>query len=145
MARRPAAAAGLDAAAGVGATAGLDAAAGVGATAGSRGSARAAQQRGAAIPELQRIRRQIDALDRRIVALLNQRAALGLAAGQAKRVAGQRAIHDPERERAVLARIAAENPGPLSNDQVLAIYRRIMAATRRLETDARRPAKPDQP
>jgi chorismate mutase/prephenate dehydratase len=89
-------------------------------------------------PEVRRIRRQIDALDRRIVALLSDRAALGLAAGEAKRALGRRAVRDPERERAILERIAAENPGPLPDDDLLAIYRRIISATRRLESRARR-------
>jgi chorismate mutase len=89
-------------------------------------------------PELLRIRRRIDALDRRIVALLSERAALGLAAGEAKRAAGRRALRDAERERAVLERIAADNPGPLPDDELLAIYRRIISATRRLESAARR-------
>ncbi len=89
-------------------------------------------------PELRRIRRRIDAIDRRIVTLLSERAALGLTAGEAKRAAGRRGIRDPERERAVLAQIAAANPGPLPDDELLAIYRRITSATRRLESAARR-------
>jgi chorismate mutase/prephenate dehydratase len=88
--------------------------------------------------ELRRIRRRIDALDWRIVALLNERAALGLAAGEAKRAAGRRAIRDTERERVVLAQVAAANPGPLSDEELLAIYRRVFSATRRLELAARR-------
>jgi chorismate mutase/prephenate dehydratase len=90
------------------------------------------------LAELGRIRRRIDALDRRIVALLNERAALGLAAGEAKRAVGRRAIRDRERERAVLGQIAAENPGPLPDEELLAIYRRIVMATRRLESTSRR-------
>ena len=80
--------------------------------------------------ELSRIRDEIDALDLRIVALLNERAALGRAAGQAKRLAGRRAIHDPEREREVLLRVAMGNEGPLAQADLLSIYRRIVAATR---------------
>ena len=84
--------------------------------------------------ELSRVRDEIDALDRRIVELLNERATLGRAAGNAKRLAGRRAIHDPEREREVLLRVAMENAGPMSQADLLSIYRRIVAATRRLET-----------
>ena len=93
-------------------------------------------------PELRRIRRRIDAIDRRIVTLLSERAALGLTAGEAKRAAGRRAIRDPEREHAVLAQIAAANPGPLPDDDLLAIYRRITSATSRLESAARRSRHP---
>ena len=84
--------------------------------------------------ELARVRDRIDALDRRIVELLNERATLGRTAGRAKRLAGRRAIKDPEREREVLLRVAMATPGPLSQSDLLSIYRRIVAATRVLES-----------
>ena len=90
-------------------------------------------ERDEAAVELSRIRDEIDALDRRIVALLNERAALGRAAGQAKRLAGRRAIHDPEREREVLLRVAMGNEGPIAQADLLSIYRRIVSATRSVE------------
>jgi chorismate mutase/prephenate dehydratase len=80
------------------------------------------------------VRDQIDELDRRIVALLNERAELGRAAGRAKALAGRRAIHDPEREREVLLRVAMANTGPLAQADLLSIYRRIVTATRSLES-----------
>ncbi len=83
--------------------------------------------------ELRRLRRRIDALDRRIVALLNERARLALAVGRAKRAAGWRAVRDTERERDVLERVAAANAGPLPEAALLAVYRRVIAATRALE------------
>jgi chorismate mutase len=91
-------------------------------------------QRDAAAHELARIRDDIDELDLQIVELLNQRAVLGRAAGRAKSLAGRRAIHDPEREREVLLRVAMGNAGPLPQADLLSIYRRIVAATRHLET-----------
>jgi chorismate mutase/prephenate dehydratase len=84
--------------------------------------------------ELARVRDRIDELDRRIVELLNERAALGRAAGRAKRLAGRRAIRDHEREREVLLRVAMANPGPLGQADLLSIYRRIVTATRGLES-----------
>ena len=84
--------------------------------------------------ELARVRDRIDELDRRIVELLNERATLGRTAGRAKCLAGRRAIKDPEREREVLLRVAMANPGPLSQSDLLSIYRRIVAATRVLES-----------
>jgi chorismate mutase/prephenate dehydratase len=84
--------------------------------------------------ELARIRDRIDELDRRIVELLNERARLGRSAGRAKQLAGRRAIKDPEREREVLLRVAMANPGPLSQSDLLSIYRRIVSATRGLES-----------
>lgn len=90
-------------------------------------------EREAAAVELLRVRDQIDALDADIVALLNQRAQLGRAAGRAKALAGRRAVHDPEREREVLLRVAMANGGPLSQADLLSIYRRVVAATRGVE------------
>jgi chorismate mutase/prephenate dehydratase len=93
-----------------------------------------AADRDEAAAELARIRDQIDELDRRIVGLLGERARLGRGAGRAKALAGRRAIHDPEREREVLLRVAMANPGPLSQADLLSIYRRIVAVTRGLES-----------
>lgn len=83
--------------------------------------------------ELRRLRKKIDALDRRLVAMLNERAELARAAGRAKRDAGYRAIRDAEREREVLLRVTMANQGPLGQADLLALYRRIMVATRALE------------
>ena len=85
-------------------------------------------------PELRRLRWRIDALDRRIVALLNERADLAREAGRAKTAAGRRAIRDAEREREVLLRVTMANGGPLPQADLLAVYRRLMTATRELET-----------
>lgn len=90
-------------------------------------------EREEAAVDLSRVRDEIDALDRQIVELLNQRAEMGRAAGRAKALAGRRAVHDPEREREVLLRVAMANAGPLSQADLLSIYRRIVAATRSVE------------
>lgn len=83
---------------------------------------------------MRRLRRRIDALDRRIVAMLNERARLAREAGAAKAAAGRRAIRDPEREREVLLRVSMANEGPLPQADLLVLYRRLFAATRALET-----------
>jgi chorismate mutase/prephenate dehydratase len=83
--------------------------------------------------ELRRLRRRIDALDRRIVELLNRRADLAIAAGREKAASGRRAIRDREREREVLLRVSMVNDGPMPQAALLAIYRRLFAATRDLE------------
>ena len=93
-----------------------------------------ADRRPAETPELRRLRRRIDALDRRIVAILNERAKLAREAGTAKAAAGRRAIRDAEREREVLLRVSMSNEGPLSQADLLALYRRLFVATRALET-----------
>ena len=92
---------------------------------------------------MRRLRRRIDALDRRIVALLNERSELGREVGRAKAAAGRRAVRDAEREREVLLRVTMANTGPIPQADLLTIYRRLMAATRALEArDRARAARP---
>jgi chorismate mutase / prephenate dehydratase len=93
-------------------------------------------------PELRRLRKRIDALDRKIVGLLNQRADLGREVGRAKLAAGRRAIADPEREREVLLRVTMANAGPLPQADLLAMYRRLIAATKAIEGRDRRRGEP---
>ena len=94
--------------------------------------------------ELRRLRRRIDALDRRIVALLNERARVAREAGHAKADAGRTAVRDAEREREILLRVSMANEGPMPQADLLALYRRLFAATRALEArDRRRPRDAD--
>ncbi len=93
--------------------------------------------------ELRRLRKKIDVLDRRLVAILNERAELARDAGRAKRAAGYRAIRDVEREREVLLRVTIANEGPLAQADLLALYRRLFAATRALEARDRDRAETD--
>jgi chorismate mutase/prephenate dehydratase len=95
-------------------------------------------------PELRRLRHQIDALDRRIVTLLNERAELARAAGRAKAAQGRRAIRDADREREVLLRVTMANQGPLGQADLLTLYRRLMVATRALEARDRARGESDE-
>lgn len=79
--------------------------------------------------ELKKIRARIDALDDRIVGLLNARAALAQRTGHAKRGAKYR----PEREAQVLRRLVARNRGPLPKPALLRLYTEIISACRALE------------
>ena len=88
--------------------------------------------------ELGRLRRRIDALDRRIVGLLNDRAELARAVGRQKERDGRRAIRDLAREREVLLRVTMANAGPMPQADLLAMYRRLIAATRALEARDRK-------
>jgi chorismate mutase / prephenate dehydratase len=89
--------------------------------------------RAAETPELRRLRRRIDALDRRIVGLLNDRLELGRAVGREKSAAGRRLVRDAEREREVLLRVTMANTGPMPQAELLALYRRLIRVTRDLE------------
>jgi chorismate mutase / prephenate dehydratase len=95
-------------------------------------------------PELGRLRAEIDELDRRIVALLNQRAELTRAVGHEKAAIGRRAIRDREREREVLLRVSIANEGPMSQVDLLSIYRRLIASARALETAERERLERDE-
>lgn len=77
-------------------------------------------------------RQAIDQLDAQLVRLLNERTRHVLAIGEIKRQSGQE-IYAPHRERAVFDRICALNQGPMTNDQLRAIYREIMSSALALE------------
>ena len=96
-------------------------------------------------PELRRLRRRIDALDRRIVRLMNDRAELARQVGQVKSEHGRRAIRDPEREREVLLRVSMANDGPTPQADLLAIFKRLFAVARRLERADRTRARRAEP
>src|SRR5262245_48061438 len=89
-------------------------------------------------PELRRLRRRIDAPDRRLVGLLNDRMELARAAGRAKESSGRRAIRDAEREREVLLRVTMANSGPMPQADLLALYRKLITTTRALEAKDRK-------
>ena len=92
---------------------------------------------GRSSPELSRLRAEIDELDRRIVSLLNERAELTRAVWHEKVAIGRRAIRDRDREREVLLRVSIANDGPMPQVDLLAVYRRLIASARALETAER--------
>ena len=79
--------------------------------------------------QLKKIRARIDALDDRILDLLNERAALAQDIGRAKSGAKYR----PEREAQVVRRLRARNRGPLPQPALTRLYIEIMSACRALE------------
>ena len=91
---------------------------------------------GAVNPQLLALRERIDAVDREMLALLNQRATLALEVGELKKHEGS-AVFRPEREAQVIDGLKAQNPGPLQTASVAPIWREIMSACRALETPTR--------
>lgn len=79
--------------------------------------------------QLKKIRARIDALDDRIVELLNERAALAQEIGHVKSGAKYR----PEREAQILQRLAKRNRGPLPRAALIRLYTEIVSACRALE------------
>lgn len=81
---------------------------------------------------LEECRNEIDRLDGEIVRLLNERAGYAQKIGEIKKEANA-PIYVPEREKAVLEKLARLNEGPLPNGAVLAIYREVISAMIALE------------
>ncbi len=87
--------------------------------------------------DLQALRQKIDALDDRLIALLNERADLVHTVGELKR-AQNLEIYAPEREETLLRALTAKNEaqgGRLPAGGLRAIYREIMSASLALEKD----------
>ena len=82
--------------------------------------------------ELDELRRQIDAVDRKLVELLNERARLVEAVGKLKKRLGME-IYMPEREREILDLAAAANGGPFSGAAISRLFERILDESRSLE------------
>ncbi|MBI4227344.1 MAG: prephenate dehydratase [Candidatus Omnitrophica bacterium] len=81
------------------------------------------------MPTLKALRRRIDQLDRRLVALLNDRAAVAAAVGRLKLTGGQGTTFSPDREQAVYANAMAASRGPLSKEALRAIFREVMSSS----------------
>jgi len=80
------------------------------------------------------IRRQIDEIDAGLLDLLSKRADLVHGVGKIKKRDGLE-IYAPEREEALLKRLAEINKGRLPDRSIRAIYREIMSAALALEDD----------
>ncbi|MEA3189305.1 MAG: chorismate mutase / prephenate dehydratase [Chthoniobacter sp.] len=81
---------------------------------------------------LAEMRKRIDELDAKLIALLNERADLVHEVGQLKKRDGL-AIYAPEREEALLRSLVAKSQGRLPETAIRAIYREIMSASLALE------------
>ncbi|MEY2621397.1 MAG: chorismate mutase [Pseudomonadota bacterium] len=82
------------------------------------------------------LRVKIDDLDQQLLSLLNQRARVAQEVGEIKRAEGS-PFFRPDRVAQVIGKITGDNPGPLLNDHVAAIWREIMSACLALESPQR--------
>jgi chorismate mutase-like protein len=82
--------------------------------------------------ELEKCRVLIDDVDRRIVALLNERTSVVQEIGRVKRQT-QMPIYEPKREDQVFANISASNRGPLTEEAVRRIFERIIDEMRMIQ------------
>jgi chorismate mutase/prephenate dehydratase len=89
-----------------------------------------------ALEGLPQFRQKIDALDKKLVALLNARAELVVEVGRLKRAANL-PIYAPHREAEVLDRVTASNAGPLPNRALEGVYRELMSGSFQLQQPLR--------
>jgi len=82
--------------------------------------------------ELKKYREQIDVIDDQMLKLVSERARLARAIGNLKHGGP---IYRPEREAQILRRLIDNNPGPLSNEAVTAVFRTVMSNCRALEKE----------
>ena len=83
---------------------------------------------------LEDCRKQIDIIDREIMALLNRRAETGRAIGEIKAKAGL-PIMDWNREIEILRWVAQENEGVMADEAAARIFRRILQESRQMQTE----------
>jgi chorismate mutase/prephenate dehydratase len=84
------------------------------------------------VKELEKLRKEIDEIDTKILNLLNKRSNIVLDIAHIKR--NKRAkFYSPERERQILERLTGLNKGPLPSETLKVIYREILSASLSLE------------
>jgi chorismate mutase len=77
-------------------------------------------------------RKKIDDLDRKLAALLNERAGAAIEIGRLKRNTDL-PIYEPEREREVIANVQQSSRGPLAQRDLAQIFERIMDVMRSVQ------------
>lgn len=85
-------------------------------------------------------RRKIDELDRKLVALLSERARAAVEIGRLKRDTSL-PIYEPDRERVVFENVQAANQGPLPGRDLVRIYERIIDVMRNIQKEEIAPAQ----
>jgi chorismate mutase len=77
-------------------------------------------------------RKQIDEMDEQIVQLISKRAEAAKAIGELKRRTSL-PVYEPARETEVFEHVKRINPGPLSEEQIVDVYIRIIDVMRMLQ------------
>lgn len=85
---------------------------------------------------LEKLRKQIDDIDQRLLELLNERARVVIEIGKLKSKA-DKPIYAPDREKQILSEIIKANKGPLPDRCLVAIWRELMSGSFALERPLR--------
>jgi chorismate mutase len=83
-------------------------------------------------------RKKIDELDRKLVALLSERARAAVEIGRLKRNTNL-PIYEPDRERIVFMNVQEANQGPLPGRDLVRIYERIIDVMRNIQKEEMMP------
>ena len=94
--------------------------------------------------KLEEYRLLIDDVDRRIVALLNERTLVVEDIGRVKREA-HLPVYEPKREDLVFANITTANNGPLTTQALRGIFERIIDASRSIQRLRMMQKPPEEP
>lgn len=86
---------------------------------------------------LQKLRAEVDAIDRELTGLLNRRMRLARRIGVFKALNGQK-IFDSSREKSLMQKLIARNPGPIEKSELSSIYRVILRTSRRHQRKVRK-------
>jgi chorismate mutase len=79
-------------------------------------------------------RKQIDALDCRLVELLNERARAAQEIGKLKRNTSM-PIYEPQREATIFENVRKANRGPLPDNELQHVYERIIDVMRKIQKE----------
>jgi chorismate mutase len=78
-------------------------------------------------------RKKIDAIDKEVLRLLNERAHAANEIGKIKETT-HAAVYEPDRERDIFTNLHKANQGPLTDNDLSLIYGQIIAIMRELQT-----------
>ncbi len=88
------------------------------------------------MPKIEDLRKKIDELDDRLLALLNRRAKLVMEIGRIKKKENSQ-FYVPDREKRILERLTKNNEGPFPNESLQAVLKEIFSASLSLEAPAK--------
>lgn len=86
------------------------------------------------LDEMDKLRQQIDALDRQLVDMLNDRAKLANKIGELKKTLAL-PVYNPKRETEVMQNVMTHSKGPMEPSAIKRLFERIIDETRRLERE----------
>ncbi len=84
-------------------------------------------------PEIENLRQKIDSIEDSLISILNERAKYVLEIGKIKKAQGL-PIADSKREEIILKRVAEKNPGPVSNEFMVDVFKKIIDESIKLES-----------